>query len=596
MKPSQLPTVRIGPVDVHETTTACVVDVVRDALHAGTGGRIATPNVDHLYRAEHDAECLELLAGADLRVADGMPLVWASRIQGTPLAERVAGSDLVWNLAELAQAEGVPLVLLGGTDESVEVAADRLRRHAPGVEVIAHSPPFGFEDDPVEMCRIEKLLDQDGTGIVLCALGFPKQERLAERLRRTHPRYWFIGCGAAIDMVAGRAQRAPEFLQRLGLEWTYRLVQEPRRLFRRYMLHDIPFGLLLLARSAAVRLSPSSKSRRRGSRRAKFGPPVFVAWGLVGRRAHELAEELGADVLACYPPGTPGRPPALRRYLMSTLMTVRYLVSRRPSAVVVTNPPIIPCLLALAYTRVTGTPLVVDDHPGAFGAMGYTMGKRTERLHRMVARRARGCLVTDAQWVDVVRSWGGRGLILHESPGTIRPAAPRPCAETPEILFVSTFARDEPVAEVLEAARLVPEMRIRITGDRAKAPGRCPHDVSVPDNVELTGLLPYDDYVDALQGADVILALSTEPTSAMRAGFEAIWAEKVLVVSDWPLSKELFPSAVPVANTAEDIAAGLRDAVKDHARLALRSRSARAEQLAAWDEQVAGLRSLVEPD
>ena len=284
MKPSELPTVRIGPVDVHETTTACVLDVVRGALKSGTGGRIATPNVDHLYRAEHDAECLELLAGADLRVADGMPLVWASRIAGTPLAERVAGADLVWNLAELARDEGVPLVLLGGTDESVEMAAERLRQHAPGGEVIAHSPPFGFEDDPVEMCRIEKLLDPEGTGIVLCALGFPKQERLAERLRRTHPRYWFIGCGAAIDMVAGRAHRAPDLLQRLGLEWTYRLVQEPRRLFRRYLLHDIPFGLLLLARSAASRLSPSSRRRRRRARRAKYGPPVFVAWGLVGRR------------------------------------------------------------------------------------------------------------------------------------------------------------------------------------------------------------------------------------------------------------------------------------------------------------------------
>ena len=182
-------------------------------------------------------------------------------------------------------------------------------------------------------------------------------------------------------------------------------------------------------------------------------------------------------------------------------------------------------------------------------------------------------------------------MILHESPGTIRPTSPRPCAETPEILFVSTFARDEPVDEVLKAASLVPEIRIRITGDRTKAP-----EVPVPANVELTGLLPYDDYVDALQGVDVILALTTEPTSAMRAGFEAIWAEKVLVVSDWPLSKELFPSAVPVVNTAEAIAAGLRDAVKDHARLALRSRSARAEQLAAWEEQVAELRSLVEPD
>ncbi|HXZ61291.1 MAG TPA: WecB/TagA/CpsF family glycosyltransferase [Acidimicrobiales bacterium] len=589
---TQPPTVRIGPIEIHEVTTTSVVDHVRDALRAGEGGRIATPNVDHLYRAERDAECQRLLETADLRVADGMPLVWASRLQGTPLAERVAGADLVWSLTELARREGVPLVLLGGTEDSVHVAAERLRRYAPGVEIIAHSPPVGFEGDPEEQRRIEKLLDPEGSGIVLCGLGFPKQERLAERLRTRYPDYWFVGCGAAINMVGGRAARAPRLLQRLGLEWVYRLAQEPRRLFRRYLLHDLPFALVLMARAMLSRRSPSARPAASGPDSAEpTRPPVFIAWGLVGRRAHELAAELGADVLACYPPGGPARPPVLRRYLLSTLATARYLVARRPSAVIVTNPPIIPSLLALAYTSLTGRPLVVDDHPGAFGAMGYTVGKRLEPLHKMVARRARGCLVTDAQWVDVVRSWGGRGVILHESPGTIEPAPRRTCREHPEILFVSVFARDEPVDEVLGAARLVPEMRVRVTGDRAKAP-----QVPVPDNVELVGLLDFDDYVEALRGADVVLALTTEPTSAMRAGFEAIWAEKVLVVSDWPLSKELFPSAVPVANTAEAIAAGLREAVADHAALTGRSRDARGEQLAKWEEQVSELQSLLRRD
>ncbi len=582
----QPPTVPIGPIEVHQVTTKAVVDHVRAALRAGEGGRIVTPNVDHLYRAEHDPEALRLLEAADLRVADGMPLVWASRIEGTKLPERVAGSDLVWSLATLAEEEGVPLVLLGGTEESVQIAAGKLRRHAPGADIVAYSPPLGFEDDPEELRRIETLLDRACSGIVLCGLGFPKQERLAERLQRVYPRHWFLGCGAAIDMVAGRASRAPLALQRLGLEWAYRLAQEPRRLFRRYLVHDLPFALVLLGRAAGARLSPSRRAAKRRERAAR--PPVFIAWGLVGQRADELAAELGADVLACYPPGDPGRPPVLRRYLSSTWLTVRYLVARRPAAVIVTNPPIIPSLLAYVYSLVTGRPLVIDDHPGAFGAMGYTLGKRLEPLHRMVARRARGCLVTDAQWVDVVRSWGGRGVILHESPGTIEPAPARPCRENPEILFVSVFARDEPVGEVLAAARLVPELHIRVTGDRAKAPS-----VTVPANVELVGLLAYDDYVEALRSADVVLALTTEPTSAMRAGFEAVWAEKALVVSDWPLAKELFPSAVPVANTAEAIAAGLREAVADHAALTARSRAARDEQLAQWDEQLAELRALV---
>ena len=580
----ELRTLRIGQVDIHVTTTAEVLSHVRAALRAGVGGRIATPNIDHLERASRDPECRELLRKADLRVADGMPLVWASRLLGTPLQERIAGSDLVWNLADLARDEGVPLVLIGGTEESVHDAAARLRQVAPGLEVVAHSPPMGFEHDPEEMKRVEKLLHSENSGIVLCGLGFPKQERIAEWLREDHPRYWFLGCGAAIDMVGGWSSRAPRWLQRIGLEWTYRLAQEPQRLFGRYLRRDLPFALRLLGTAAWGRV----RGRRR---RAEYRRPVFVAWGLVGRRAHELAAELGAEVLACHPPGSAGRPGPLRRYVLGTLMTARYLVTERPTAVVVTNPPIIPALLAMAYARVTGAPFVVDDHPGAFGAMGYQLGKKLEPLHRLVARRAAGCLVTDAHWVDLVDSWGGRGVILHESPGTLEPAPDQTCSDPPEILFVSTFARDEPVAEVIRAARSVPELHIRITGDRSKAP-----DGAVPDNVELVGLLPPDDYVRALRHCDVVLALTTEPTSAMRAGFEAVWAEKVLVVSDWPLSRDLFPAAVWVDNSAEAIASGLRRAVTNHAAYTARASAARAEKLATWDQQLAELRSLVGPD
>ena len=109
------------------------------------------------------------------------------------------------------------------------------------------------------MDEIGRLLESQPSGVVLCGLGFPKQEYLAVTLRRSHPGYWYLGCGAAIDMVGGRACRAPFWVQRLGFEWLYRLGQEPRRLFRRYLVQDLPLAVRLI--SGALRDRYTSDSR-----------------------------------------------------------------------------------------------------------------------------------------------------------------------------------------------------------------------------------------------------------------------------------------------------------------------------------------------
>jgi hypothetical protein len=151
---------------------------------------------------------------------------------------------------------------------------------------------------------------------------------------------------------------------------------------------------------------------------------------------------------------------------------------------------------------------------------------------------------------------------------------------------VCTFARDEPTVAVIEAAALVADMEIDITGDPARAP-----EVELPPNARLVGFMPPDEYAAALADADVVMSLTTEPTSAMRAGFEAVWAEKVLVVSDWPLLEELFPEAVHVANTPESIAEGLRRAVAEHRELYDGSRRMSKLQEERWAAPAAALRS-----
>lgn len=224
------------------------IQYVLDERGQGRGGWICTANTDILRQWRHSAEVRELVAGADLVVADGMPLVWASHLEGTPLPERVTGSGLALTLSAAAAAAGESVFLLGGNPGVAEQAADRLIELNPELQVAGTlCPPVGFERDPEWHERIAQTLRDAEPGIVYVALGFPKQERLIADLRAELPGAWFIGCGAALSFVAGDLERAPKLIQRFGLEWLHRLVQEPRRLSRRYLLEGFPFTARLFS-------------------------------------------------------------------------------------------------------------------------------------------------------------------------------------------------------------------------------------------------------------------------------------------------------------------------------------------------------------
>lgn len=229
------------------TEAECVQHVV-DALAAGRGGWVVTPNLDHLRRLVNDAAFRALCADADLAVADGMPLVWASRLQGTPLPERVAGSSLVSTVAAAAARAGRSIYFLGGDEGTADAAADVLRRRCPGLRVAGtHCPSVGFDQDPRQMAEIRARLQASAADIVYVALGSPKQERVIVALRDSLPNAWWLGIGISFSFLAGTVKRAPRWVQRLGLEWAHRLVQEPRRLVRRYLVQGLPFaGRLLL--------------------------------------------------------------------------------------------------------------------------------------------------------------------------------------------------------------------------------------------------------------------------------------------------------------------------------------------------------------
>lgn len=249
--------VQVGPLAIDPLTEEQVVDRVRAALLEGRGGWIATPNVDHLRRASRDERLAELIGSASICVADGAPVVWTSRLAGRPLPARVTGADLLWSLSAAAAEDGRTIYLLGGDPGVPERAAEVLQAAYPALKVVGTcSPAFGFEKDPEALRRCEEALAAASPDLVFVGLGFPKQERIIAAFSRSLPATWSLGCGAALPFAAGELQRAPGWLGPLGLEWVFRLVHEPRRLFRRYVREDVPFALRLLAWAIRTRLAP----------------------------------------------------------------------------------------------------------------------------------------------------------------------------------------------------------------------------------------------------------------------------------------------------------------------------------------------------
>lgn len=254
-----IPRCELMGLEVASVTSARLVDAIFARLRAGAGGWLITANLDFLRRWAKEPEMRALYSAADLRVADGMPLVWAARLQGDDVPERVAGSSLALLLAERAASTGHSIYLLGGQGESAARAALVLQSRYPGLIVagtsspMVHSPPT---DD--EINALVATLQPLQPRILMVGLGSPKQEHLIERLRAHFPSTFMIGVGVSFSFIAGELQRAPAWMQKLGLEWMHRMAQEPGRLAKRYLIDDLPFVGSLFVHALRTR-------RRRGA-------------------------------------------------------------------------------------------------------------------------------------------------------------------------------------------------------------------------------------------------------------------------------------------------------------------------------------------
>ncbi|MGD0766538.1 MAG: WecB/TagA/CpsF family glycosyltransferase [Dehalococcoidia bacterium] len=225
--------VRVDRVGMDETLR-CIERFIEE----GTPHRIATVNLEYLRHARSCPGFREALDAADLALADGVPVLWASRLLGRPLKERVAGVELAERCARLAAAKGYRVFFLGAGPGVAQSAARVLRERYPGLEVAgAYSPPMGEFSEQEEL-RIFEAIAAAKPDILLVALPTPRMELW----NHANAERWgvpvVIGVGAAFDMLSGEVPRAPRWMQKSGSEWLFRLFMEPRRLWKRYLVHD----------------------------------------------------------------------------------------------------------------------------------------------------------------------------------------------------------------------------------------------------------------------------------------------------------------------------------------------------------------------
>lgn len=243
--PARPPRVRIGEVAIDAVTFEGAIERIADLVAAGDGGSVFTPNVDHIVLNSHDAAFRDAYRRASLVLADGVPVLWAARLLGTPLPEKVSGSDLILPLLRHAARSGWRVYLLGGGPGVAEDASAMLRsRH--GVHVVGHAAPFvDAEGVATNDAAVLAAIRAACPDLVIVALGAPKQERWIDRNGAALGGAVLVAVGGSLDFIIGRVRRAPAWVSRVGLEWVYRLAQEPRRLWRRYLVRDPEFALLV---------------------------------------------------------------------------------------------------------------------------------------------------------------------------------------------------------------------------------------------------------------------------------------------------------------------------------------------------------------
>jgi N-acetylglucosaminyldiphosphoundecaprenol N-acetyl-beta-D-mannosaminyltransferase len=231
---------RLMNTEIDNLTMDEILDAIDSLIKEDNCSYVVTPNVDHIVQLEKDEELKRVYENASLILTDGKPLIWISNWYKTPIKEKISGSDLFPRVCDLAAKKGYTMYLLGAAEGVADKAAKNLMDKYKGLNIVGtYSPPFGFEKDKVELKKIERQIQEVHPDILIVGLGCPKQEKYMYHHCKELDVPISFGLGASIDFEAGNIKRAPRWMSEHGLEWLYRITQDPKRLAKRYLVDDM---------------------------------------------------------------------------------------------------------------------------------------------------------------------------------------------------------------------------------------------------------------------------------------------------------------------------------------------------------------------
>ena len=203
-------------------------------------------NVDVVIKIEKDKYLKKITDHADLTLVDGKPLVWIAKWHKNPVKTKISGSDLVPRLCEAAAWRGYKVFILGGAEGVAEKAKRNLENTYKNIDIVGtYAPPFGFEKNETELLKINTMIQKTDPGLIIVCFGCPKQEKWVYENYQKFNGAVCICAGATVDFLAGTVTRAPKWMSEHGFEWLFRLIQEPKRLFKRYLIDDVKIVRLI---------------------------------------------------------------------------------------------------------------------------------------------------------------------------------------------------------------------------------------------------------------------------------------------------------------------------------------------------------------
>lgn len=221
--------------------------IVDQYIQNGGNHYVVTPNTDIIVKMQEDAELKEICEHADLILTDGQVVVKLSRFLGNPIKERICMTDFIWDVCDLAEARAYKVFLFGGREDALQKAVVNIKNKYPRLNIVDfYSPPFGFENDSEKLEIANRRIADSRADILIVFLGCPKQEKFIYNNKDKYNVPVSFTMGGCVDFLAGSVKRAPLWMQRMGLEWFFRFIQEPRRMFRRYFIDDMRIFRLVM--------------------------------------------------------------------------------------------------------------------------------------------------------------------------------------------------------------------------------------------------------------------------------------------------------------------------------------------------------------